>query len=133
LTTCEALIMGVPVITLPGATFAGRHSATHLVNAGMPELVAQDWVHYHQLAIDLSNDLESLNTIRQNLRFIVLQSPLCDARRFSQSSSNAMRAVWQRYCAGKAPEALVLSDELIPYFADEVGPLELVHPKSGQS
>lgn len=127
LTTCEALIMGVPVITLPGPTFAGRHSATHLVNAGMPELVAEDWAHYQQLAISLANDLENLNTIRQNLRFIVLQSPLCDGERFSRSFSNAMRAVWQRYCEGKAPEALVLSDEQVPYFADEEGPVELMH------
>lgn len=127
LTTCEALIMGVPVITLPGPTFAGRHSATHLVNAGMPELVAEDWAHYQQLAISLANDLENLNTIRQNLRFIVLQSPLCDGERFSRSFGNAMRAVWQRYCEGKAPEALVLSDEQVPYFADEEGPVELMH------
>lgn len=130
LTTCEALIMGVPVITLPGPTFAGRHSATHLVNAGMPELVADDWDHYHQLAVSLANDLDNLNTIRQNLRFIVLQSPLCDGERFSRSFSNAMRAVWQRYCEGKVPEALVLSDEQVPYFADEEGPVELMHPGS---
>ncbi|NLN68319.1 MAG: glycosyltransferase [Alcaligenaceae bacterium] len=129
LTTCEALIMGVPVITLPGPTFAGRHSATHLVNAGMPELVAEDWEHYQNLAITLANDVENLNTIRQNLRFIVLQSPLCDGERFSRSFSNAMRAIWQRHCAGKKPEALVLSDEQIPYFADEEGPVELMHPE----
>ncbi len=128
LTTCEALIMGVPAITLPGPTFAGRHSATHLANAGMPELVAQDWEHYQKLAVDLANDLGSLGIIRQNLRTIVLQSPLCDEERFGQSFSNAMRAVWQRHCAGKQPEALVLDNELTPYFADDTGPMELHHP-----
>lgn len=129
LTTCEALLMGVPVITLPGPTFAGRHSATHLVNAGLPELVADDWDRYHQLAVSLANDLDNLATIRQNLRFILLQSPLCDAERFGRGFSNAMRAIWQRHCAGKAPEALVLSDDLTPYFADESGPVELLLPK----
>lgn len=128
LCTCEALIMGVPVVTLPGPTFAGRHSATHLVNAGLPELVAQNWDHYHMLATGLANDLENLSVIRQNLRLTVLKSPLCDAERFGRSFSNAMRAVWQRHCAGKTPEALVLSDDQTPYFADESGPVELILP-----
>src|SRR5690606_13415634 len=129
LTTCEALIMGVPVITLPGPTFAGRHSATHLVNAGMPELIAQDWEQYQKLAIDLANDLDNLAIIRENLRTIVLQSPLCDAERFGRSFSNAMRAIWQRHCAGKKPEALVLGDDLTPYFADEEDPVAVMHPE----
>lgn len=130
LTTCEALIMGVPVITLPGPTFAGRHSATHLVNAGMPELVAHDWEQYQKLAIGLANDLDNLSIIRENLRAIVLQSPLCDEKRFGQSFSNAMRAIWQRYCAEKKPEALALGNDLAPYFADEEGPVMLTHPTS---
>lgn len=128
LTTCEALIMGVPVITYPGSTFAGRHSATHLVNAGLPELIADDWNHYQRLAINLANDLDNLSTIRQNLRFIVLQSNLCNAPRFSRSFSNAMRAIWQRHCEGKDPESLVLSDEQIPYFADQLDPVKLELP-----
>src|SRR5690606_12580523 len=39
-------------------------------------------------------------------------------------------AIWQRHCAGKVPEGLVLGDDLVPYFSDEPGPVELSHAKS---
>ncbi|MFD2405204.1 hypothetical protein ACFSVK_04510 [Azorhizophilus paspali] len=79
LTTCEALLMGVPVITYPGPSFAGRHSATHLVNAGLAELVADSWEHYRSLAVGLASDLDTLATIRQGLRQQLKNSPVCDA------------------------------------------------------
>ncbi|MCL7462345.1 tetratricopeptide repeat protein [Pseudomonas sp. NW5] len=127
LTTCEALLMGVPVVTLPGPTFAGRHSATHLVNAGMPELVAADWAEYRMRVRELALDLDSLATIRRHLRDILLQSPVCNAEQFARHFSNAMRAIWQRYCAGKAPEALRLDEQGQAWFADESAPLPLQH------
>ncbi len=125
LTTCEAFIMGVPVVTLPGPTFAGRHSATHLVNAGMPELVVNSWEEYRARVIGLASDLDSLSTIRQHLRDVLLQSPVCDGPRFAKHFTDAMRAIWQRYCDDKAPTALTFNKEGEARFEDEDAPVNI--------
>ncbi|EPC03561.1 hypothetical protein L861_18675 [Litchfieldella anticariensis FP35 = DSM 16096] len=127
LTTCEALLMGVPVITYPGPTFAGRHSASHLINAGLPELVANNWEHYKQLAVDLASDLESLSVIRRNLRSQLKSSPVCDAPRFAKHFTTVMRAIWQRYCEDKAPAALTFNKEGEAWFEGESQPVEIVN------
>lgn len=127
LTTCEAFMMGVPVVTLPGPTFAGRHSATHLVNAGMPELVVNNWDEYRERVIELASDLESLSTIRRHLRDVLLQSPVCDAPRFAKNFTTAMRAIWQRYCEDKQPAALTLDKEGVATFEGDGRPVEILH------
>lgn len=129
LTTCEALFMGVPVVTLPGPTFAGRHSATHLTNVGLGQLVAEDWQQYHDLVVNLASDLENLANIRQHLRTALLESPVCDAPRFARNFSNAMRAIWQRHCEGKKPAALSLDKDGNAQFADEDQPVVLQLPE----
>lgn len=128
LTTCEAMLMGVPVITLPGPTFAGRHSATHLINAGMPELVVEDWDQYRTRAIDLANSHETLSTIRSHLRDVLIQSPVCDAKKFAQHMADALRAIWQRYTDGKKPAALAFTPNGELWFEDEPSPTAVVHP-----
>ncbi|MCH2682181.1 tetratricopeptide repeat protein [Leclercia adecarboxylata] len=128
LTTCEAMAMGVPVVTLPGPTFAGRHSATHLVNAGLQELVAKDWQNYIDICVGLARDVESLSIIRSNLRDILLASPVCDGQRFARNFADAMRAVWQRYCEGQAPAALTLNNDMAPHFEGDLEPMVLVIP-----
>ncbi|MBV0934049.1 O-linked N-acetylglucosamine transferase, SPINDLY family protein [Marinobacterium weihaiense] len=130
LTTCEAFAMGVPVVTMPGPTFAGRHSATHLVNAGMPELVTHSWEEYHARVLELAADLDSLATIRTHLRAVLLQSPVCDADTFAGHLNNALRAIWQRYCEGKQPEALSFNEQGEVVFADEAEPVPLLHPEA---
>ncbi|GGB45081.1 hypothetical protein GCM10011502_17970 [Oceanisphaera marina] len=129
LTTCEALFMGVPVVTLPGPTFAGRHSATHLTNVGLGQLVAEDWQHYHDIVVNLASDLDNLANIRTHLRTALLESPVCDAPRFARNFSNAMRAIWQRHCEGKKPAALSLDKDGNAQFADEDRPVELQLPE----
>lgn len=83
LTTCEALWMGVPVITFPGRTFAGRHSVSHLTNAGYPQFIAADQARYIELAIDWAGRLTDLADIRAQMRDQVRHSPLCDAPQFA--------------------------------------------------
>ncbi|MGY4878614.1 glycosyltransferase [Vreelandella aquamarina] len=130
LTTCEALLMGVPVVTLPGPTFAGRHSATHLINAGLQELVTSSWDEYRQRVLELANDLPNLAVIRAGLRTILNYSPVCDAPRFANHFNNALRAIWVRYCEGKSPEALTFNKEGELWFEDDKLPLELPEARS---
>ncbi|MBG12610.1 MAG: peptide-binding protein [Alcanivorax sp.] len=123
LTTCEALLMGVPVITLPGPTFAGRHAASHLVNAGLPELVVDSWDAYRARARDLAGDLDNLATVRRHLRDTFLQSPVCDAPRFAAHLSAALRGIWQRHCRDLPPAALTFSQDGTGYFEDQALPV----------
>ena len=119
LSTCEALLMGVPVVTLPGPTFAGRHSASHLVNADMAELVVSNWEEYRERVVELASDTDSLSTIRHSLRQVLLQSAMCDGRRFAKHLMLALRAIWQRYCEHKSPAALTFNKNSELWFEDD--------------
>ncbi|MDD2877262.1 MAG: tetratricopeptide repeat protein [Acidiphilium sp.] len=99
LTTCEALFMGVPVITLAGDFFAARHSVSHLSNVGVEACIATTTSDYIEKAVTMAKDLTALAALRANLRQRVLKSPLCDAERFGQNLGTALRFAWHDYCA----------------------------------
>lgn len=101
LTTCEALWMGVPVVTLPGETFAGRHAATHLTNAGMPEWIAKDEQDYIDIAVKWASDLDALAKLRSGLREHVSKTPLVDGPRFAKNFEIALRHMWGEWCDQK--------------------------------
>jgi protein O-GlcNAc transferase len=94
LTTCEALWMGVPTVTLPGEIFASRHSASHLSNAGFPDWVARDQADFVALAVARARDTEGLAALRATMRERVRASPLCDAPRFGRALGMALRHAW---------------------------------------
>jgi protein O-GlcNAc transferase len=98
LTTCEALWMGVPVVTLAGETFAGRHSASHLHNCGLRQFVAGDSREYEEIAVAQAADVAALARLRAELRERVAASPLCDAPRFARNLAAALRAAWREAC-----------------------------------
>ncbi len=99
LTTCEALWMGVPVVTLPGDTFASRHSASHLSNVGLSDWIAADLAEYVAIAVARAADRSGLARLRAGLRGRMAASPLCDAPRFGRHFGAALRTMWREACA----------------------------------
>ena len=90
--------MGVPTITLPGETFASRHSASHMSNAGLPDWVASSVDDYMNMAVARAGDLTALTDLRARLRDQVRRSPLCDAPRFGRGLGAALRRIWKTWC-----------------------------------
>lgn len=101
-TTCHSLWMGVPVVTLRGATVVSRGGASLLNSVGLPELVADSEAQYLEIAEQLARDLQRLAQLRSGLRQRIAQSPLMDAARFTANLESAYRGIWRRWCAGHA-------------------------------
>jgi len=101
LTTLEALWMGVPVITLTGQTFAGRHSTSHLSNVGLQEFVATTPQQYVAMATALARDSDRLQGIRGTLRSHMAASALCDAKGYTRDLETAYRQMWHKWCESR--------------------------------
>ena len=101
-TTCEALWMGVPVVTLLGDRHAARVSASLLHAAGHPEWVAADADAYVRIAASLAQDRERLKPLRTDLRAQMLASPLLDAAAYATRFHAALRTCWRSLCNASA-------------------------------
>jgi protein O-GlcNAc transferase len=99
-TTCDALWMGVPVVSLLGQTAVGRGGFSILMNLGLPELVAKNEHEYIQIAAALAADRASLTDLRLTLRDRMKRSPLLDAPRFASNIELAYRHIWRNWCDG---------------------------------
>jgi predicted O-linked N-acetylglucosamine transferase (SPINDLY family) len=97
-TTCDALWMGVPVVSLAGKTAVGRGGLSILSNIGLPELVADSEERYIRIASGLSHDPSRLGNLRSTLRQRMERSPLMDAPRFARNVETAYRQMWRSWC-----------------------------------
>jgi predicted O-linked N-acetylglucosamine transferase (SPINDLY family) len=102
-TTCEALWMGVPVVTLRGDRHAGRVGASLLAQVGLSDLIADSVEAYVATAAALAGDPLRLSELRHSLRPRMAASPLCDAPAFARKVEAAYRTMWQRWCEAPDP------------------------------
>ena len=96
-TTCEALWMGVPTLTLAGQSMLSRQGQALLGAAGLPGWVAEDEDHFVQLATAKAQDLDALALLRSSLRERVQTSALFDAPSFARDWAQALRTLWTRH------------------------------------
>ncbi len=94
-TTCEALWMGVPVVTLAGEVHVGRVGVSLLHAVGLEGLIGRDQDAYVQRAVSLAHDRAELATLRATLRQRMADSPLCDAPAFARKVEVAYRSMLQ--------------------------------------
>jgi predicted O-linked N-acetylglucosamine transferase (SPINDLY family) len=97
-TTCEALWMGVPVISLAGERHASRVGRSLLSNAGLPALATNTREEFTKVVLSLAGDIDNLSAMRENLRKQLLQSVLCNKAQYCQGIEKTYREKWNDWC-----------------------------------
>jgi protein O-GlcNAc transferase len=99
-TTCDALWMAVPVVTLPGPRPASRSAASILSTVGLREWIAQTPDDYVRLAVGFAREPDRLASLRTSLRERVRSSPLMNEKKFVLDLELAYRRMWHEWCEG---------------------------------
>jgi protein O-GlcNAc transferase len=105
-TSLDSYWMGVPVVTLVGASIVGRAGWSQLSNLGLTELAAHSPEGFVRIASELAGDRPRLASLRAMLRKRMQDSPLMDAPRFARAIEEVFRDRWQRWCAAKETHAI---------------------------
>jgi predicted O-linked N-acetylglucosamine transferase (SPINDLY family) len=111
-TSCDALWMGVPVVTLLGEAHAGRVTASLVRALGLDDLVAEDLDGYVERAVALANDRELRLRLRRELRERFASSSLGSAAAFMPGYEARLREAWASHCEDVRAERAPRSGEL---------------------
>ena len=98
-TTCDALWMGVPVITLAGRSAVQRGGVSLLASAGLGQWIAGSETDYVALATRAASDLSVLCDLRHTMRQRLTGSPLMQPEIFARDVEQAYRFAWRNWCA----------------------------------
>ncbi len=104
-TTCEALWMGVPVVTMTGDRHASRVSTSLLSAAGLHEWIAPDAESFARIASGLVTDTARLAAFRADAQRLLQGSPLLDGHAYAARVHAAIRQCWHRWCAVQSARA----------------------------
>jgi Predicted O-linked N-acetylglucosamine transferase, SPINDLY family len=97
-TTCEALFMGVPVITLVGDRHASRVGDSILSNLNLKELIAHDEKEYIEKAVNLAKNKEHIKFLNKNLREFMINSPIMDSGAYVEEFEDILGKLWIKWC-----------------------------------
>lgn len=98
-TTCHALWMGLPVVTLCGQSAASRVGKSILNHIGLAELVADTPQQYKEIAIHLASDPRKIADMRASLRQRMADGGLIDGASLAREAETAYRLMWKTWCS----------------------------------
>lgn len=105
-TTSHALWMGVPTLTMTGTTLPSRVGANIFGHVGLDDFIAKNKEDFIQKGIAIANNLDKLAALRSNMRTRMSKSALGQPALIAAGLDNALRQIWQRWCAGLPPVSL---------------------------
>lgn len=108
-TASDALWAGLPVLTCPGHTFAGRVAASLLAAIELPELIVPDLQAYENYAVALARDSVQYRALRDKLALKRTTAPLFDTLATTRAIERAYEAMMARFRAGLAPDHIRVS------------------------
>ena len=100
-TSCDALYMGRPLISLVGKSHGERFGYSLLKNLGLEELAAFSEDEYISRAVMLAEDRELLAGLQKSIRGMMQKSPLMDSRLYLQEMEAAYSDAWEKYESGQ--------------------------------
>lgn len=109
-TAADALWAGVPVLTLPGESFASRVAASVLAAVGLEGLAMQSIDDYEAALVTMARDPEVLQGLRTHLVSQRLSLPLFDSAGYTRRFEALLGTLWRRWCEGRAPAHLAAED-----------------------
>ena len=108
-TASDALWAGVPLLTVPGPTFAARVAASLLRAARQEDGILTDWDQYVPRAVHLAQHTATLDVLRAHLRSAPETLPIFDTPALVAALESAYVSMWQRFEGGQATEFFVVS------------------------
>ena len=109
-TASDALWAGLPLVTLPGKSFAARVAASLLNAVGLPELIADTPEQYERLALALATDPARLAALKQKLAAARHSAPLFRSAAFTRQLESAFDQAYARYLKGEPPADIVVAE-----------------------
>lgn len=106
----HALWMGVPTLTMVGTTLPGYVTASILSNAGLGGFIAHGEQDFLEKACQHAGDISALDALRMGMRERMNTTPNGQAAAIAAGLEDALRSMWQRWCAGQAPVAFAVKN-----------------------
>ena len=131
-TTCHALWMGVPTLTLAGHTVPGRPGACLLGHVGLEAFIAEDTADFVRKGLSWADDLAALSSLRAELRERFSRSTLGQPAVIAEGLERALRIMWQHWCADLPTESFEVSrqdaDSAIPEESQNITEFQKMSP-----